>query len=127
MPGDALFARTRILQWLELEALVRQSDPAAVVEQSVPVGGDQVRHATAEPDVAMKPETAIHRMDHPVAATGELARLLVRRGVVRHDPTIARRLLAEELALDGGRRQGRHGADEHRALDRIRQRVRNLG
>jgi hypothetical protein len=31
-----------------------------------------VRHGAAEPDVPMQPQSAIHRVDHPIAPRSEL-------------------------------------------------------
>lgn len=127
MPGLAAFAGAWILERLFLESLVRQPGPAPPREQAFAVRGDKVRHASAEPDVAVEPEAAVHRVDHPVATSREFPGLVVRRALVRHRPTIAPGLLAEQLPFDQGGRQRRHTADKHRALDGIGQRVRDLG
>jgi hypothetical protein len=73
MPGVAPLAGTRVLERLVLKARRREADALAVREQALSVGRDKVRHLPAVPDVAVEPQPAVHREDHPVAPRGELA------------------------------------------------------
>ena len=68
MPSIPAFAGSRILQRLELKTMGRDAHFGAVVEQPLFVGRDEMRHAPAFPHVAVQPETAIHRVNHAVAA-----------------------------------------------------------
>jgi hypothetical protein len=123
MPGVAPLAGARILQRLSLQALVRQTHTATIREQSIAIGGHEMCHTAAKPDMAVEPESAVHRVDHSIAAARELPRETVSGGVVGHRPTIASGLLAEELAFDRGWRDRRHGTHENGALDGVGQRV----
>ena len=88
MPGFAPFTGARILQGFSLQALVRQPDATAVRDQAIAIRGHEVRHGPTEPDMAMEPEAALHRVDHSIATPRELAWAFVRRRVVGHRPTI---------------------------------------
>jgi hypothetical protein len=65
--------RARVFEGLELEAIGGEADAAAVVEEAGPIGRDEMRHGVSLPHVAMQPETAVHRVDHPIATLLELA------------------------------------------------------
>jgi hypothetical protein len=68
VPRVATYARSRILQRLELETGRPEPDRRAESEQSLTIGRHEVRHLAPFPDVAMQPQTAIHRVNHPGAA-----------------------------------------------------------
>jgi hypothetical protein len=68
VPRIATYARSRILQRLELETGLPEADRRAESEQSLTIGGHEVRHLAPFPDVAVQPQTAIHRVNHPSAA-----------------------------------------------------------
>lgn len=55
-----------------LQPLSRNADAMSPVEQACAVGGDEVRHSPTQPDVTMQPESAVHCVDHAVAALREL-------------------------------------------------------
>ena len=63
----------RVLERLELQALLGEADSPAILEQPRAVGGDEMCHATPLPHVAVEPEAAVHGVDHPVAALLEFA------------------------------------------------------
>ena len=56
-----------ILQRFVLESSDWKTNGAAVLDQALAIGGDEVGHWTAFPDMAVKPQTAFHRVDHPFA------------------------------------------------------------
>jgi hypothetical protein len=68
VPRIAAGARPRILQWLELEAGLPEPDCRAKSEQSLTIGRHEVRHLAPFPDVAVQPQAAIHRVNHPGTA-----------------------------------------------------------
>ena len=74
-------SRPRILEWLELQALGGKPDGAAIIEQSLAIDGDEVRHWPAFPQVPMKPEPALHRVDHPGATVREFPVARLGRGM----------------------------------------------
>jgi len=78
MPGFSAQTRARILQRLVLESTWLETDTRAVLEQPLSVGRHEVRHGAALPHVSMQPQTAIHGVNHPVAARREFA--IGRRG-----------------------------------------------
>jgi hypothetical protein len=53
VPRIAAAPRPRILQWFELEATFSDSDRCAIPQQAFAIGGDEVRHLAALPDVAV--------------------------------------------------------------------------
>ena len=73
MPRVAPIPRPGVLQRFVLETRGRQSHGAAVGEQALAIGRDEMGHRAALPDMAMEPETAVHRVDHPLATVVELA------------------------------------------------------
>jgi hypothetical protein len=53
-------------------------------EESRSIGGHEVRHWAPHPDVPVQPESAVHCVNHAVAAQGKLHPLIhQRRGVTR--------------------------------------------
>lgn len=74
MPRFASFTSAWIPERLSLQTLVRQPDAPAIGEQAIAIGGYQVSHGPAKPDVPMEPQTAVHRVNHAVATPGELTR-----------------------------------------------------
>lgn len=68
MPGIPSFAGAWILERLELQPLWRKTGVAAVSEQSLSIGRDEVRHWAALPGVSVQPEPAAHGVDHSFAA-----------------------------------------------------------
>lgn len=83
MPRIATYARSRILQRLELETGLPEADPRAESEQSLTIGRHEVRHLAPFPDVAVQPQTAIHRVNHPRAAGPKFPILRTCEGLVR--------------------------------------------
>lgn len=81
MPCVAARRASRIFQWLELQALERNADRKAVLDEKGFVRGYEVSHRTTSPHVAMQPQPAVHGVDHPVAAFRELP---IRRRDTRH-------------------------------------------
>jgi hypothetical protein len=68
VPRITADAGAGILQWFELQTGRSEPDRRAEAEQSLTVGRDEVRHLAPFPDVAMQPQAAIHRVNHPGAA-----------------------------------------------------------
>ena len=83
MPRVAANARTWILQRFELKPGFAESDRRAKAKQSLPIGRDEVRHLAPFPDVAVQPQTAIHRVNHPRAAGPKFPILRTCEGLVR--------------------------------------------
>ena len=73
VPSVASLTRARIAQRFELQATRRNAQGHAVRQQPLAIGTHQMHHGSAEPDVPMQPDTAVHRVDHAVAALDELA------------------------------------------------------
>lgn len=65
MPRIVARSSARIFQRLVLETCLRKADGVTIVDQPIAIGGDKVRHGTALPHVAVQPEAAFHREDHP--------------------------------------------------------------
>src|SRR6185503_20753513 len=86
MPRIAANTGARVLERLVLQALCGNADGLAVLQQERLVRGDEVRHAPALPHMAMKPEPAIHCVDHPVTSLVELSELqrAARGTIVNH-------------------------------------------
>jgi hypothetical protein len=72
VPRIAANASAGILQRFELETGFTEPDHRAESKQSLTIGRDEVRHLAPLPDVAVQPETAVHRVYHPVAAGPKL-------------------------------------------------------
>jgi hypothetical protein len=68
VPRIPAYARSRILQRLELETGLPEPDCRAESEQSLTIGRHEVCHLAPFPDMAVQPQTAIHRVNHPGAA-----------------------------------------------------------
>ena len=73
MPGVAAHAGSWILERFVLEPGDRQFDGAAVFDEALAVGGDEVRHRAPFPNMAVQPQPAVHRVHHPFASQCELA------------------------------------------------------
>lgn len=72
MPRRPANAVSRILERMVLEVLLIEPDAGAPSNEPFPVGRDEVRQSTAEPEVTVQPEAAAHRVDHALAAITEL-------------------------------------------------------
>ena len=82
MPRIASNTIARVLERLVLEAGDRKTHGATIFDQTLAVGGHEVGHGLAPPDVAMEPQTASHRVNHPLAPERELAiRTIIGRAV----------------------------------------------
>lgn len=71
MPRVSADARARILEWFVLESVGVDPNGRAVVEKKRAIRRDEMRHATAAPQMAVQPEAAIHGEDHPVTSLFE--------------------------------------------------------
>src|SRR5690242_16250514 len=94
VPADA---GARIFQRLELEPAFRQPHVMSIPEQSLTIRGDQMRHRSSLPDVAVQPEPAVHRVDHSVST----AREFTVRDAVPHYPAHAERQSPPRYAVTG--------------------------
>ena len=72
MPGFAALLGARVLEWFVLQPLLGEPKRLTVCDQAGAVGTHQVHERFALPDVAMQPQPAVHRVNHPVAALVEL-------------------------------------------------------
>jgi hypothetical protein len=72
VPGIATHSGTRILERLVLQSPGGEADGASVLEESLAIGGDEMRHPLAAPDMPVQPEASIHRVNHPIPALLEL-------------------------------------------------------
>jgi hypothetical protein len=72
MPRITSDSRAWVFERFVLKAGDRKTNGAAVLDQALTVGGDEVSHRAAFPDMAVKPQTAVHRMDHPFATKRKL-------------------------------------------------------
>jgi hypothetical protein len=82
MPRITSSSSARVLERLVLEAGDWKTHRAAIFDETLAVGRNEVGHCTASPDVAMEPQTATHRVDHPLAPERELTiRTIVERAV----------------------------------------------
>lgn len=97
MPRVAPDAGARILQRLVLESGRIEADRVAVRQEEGAIGRDEVGERAAQPDVAVQPEAAVDREDHPVAAAGEFSNGWDERRNARHArvPLSCRRRLPE--------------------------------
>ena len=82
MPRIASKTGSWVLQRLELKPVWGKPDLATIGEQSNTVRRDEMRHRVAFPDMAVQPQPAIHRENHPVSATFEFA--VYRRDIGGH-------------------------------------------
>lgn len=67
MPRVAAHTGARVTQWLELQPSLGKPGLGTIRQQPRAIGGDEVRHRTSFPDVAMQPESAIHGVNHSLA------------------------------------------------------------
>ena len=74
MPGIATEARSWILEGLELEAVFRESQQFPEFQQARTIRRHDMRHSASVPYVPVQPDSAVERVDHPVATTGKLQR-----------------------------------------------------
>ena len=81
-------------------------DRRAVAQQALTVGRHEVRHRPPLPDVAVQPEAAVHRVDHPLAARAKLSIRRTGRG-------LARAILVVSLQCDGSVHRALHQRDDH--------------
>lgn len=65
--------RARVFQGLVLKQLNGKAHFQTVSNKEHTVGGNEVGHWFALPDVAVEPETTLQRKDQPVAASRELS------------------------------------------------------
>jgi hypothetical protein len=80
MPSVTTKACARILERLELQTFSRDANRRSKGKEARLVGGDEMRHRAALPQMAVKPQTAIHCANHPIAPTFELPiRRIVKR------------------------------------------------
>lgn len=90
IPSDRV---ARILEGMELQAILRKTNASAPLEQTVAIGGDEMGEASAEPEVAVQPEAAAHRVDHPLTSVVELLPAQEqRRGILRRRDLRTRRV-----------------------------------
>ncbi len=73
MPGVTPHGRSRVAQWLVLQAMRGNTKRRAIGEQTRLIGAHQMHHRATEPDMTMEPETTVHRVDHAIATLGKLA------------------------------------------------------
>lgn len=73
MPRIAALAGAWVLQRLVLESIARQAELASDCDERLTVGGDEMRHRMPAIAVPVQPESAIHRVDHPVTTPREFA------------------------------------------------------
>lgn len=74
MPRLTSHFRARIAQWLVLNPVCRHPDRCTVREESRAIGADHVYHRSPFPDMTVQPHATVHRVNHPLASTHELAR-----------------------------------------------------
>ncbi len=72
MPRITSNTTARVLERLVLEAGNWKAYGAAIFDQTLAIGGHEVGHCSALPDVAMEPQAAVHRVNHPLAPKREL-------------------------------------------------------
>jgi len=72
MPRFASDTGPRILEGLELEAMNRESQGVPELLKSASVRADEMHHRLPLPDMAVQPQPAIHRVDHPIATEQKL-------------------------------------------------------
>ena len=84
MPSRTAKSGTRVLERLVLQSLGWKSYLTAVLQQSLAIGGDEMRHRHALEEVPMQPEASVHREYHPIAPAVELTVGTRLRGVPAH-------------------------------------------
>jgi hypothetical protein len=72
MPRVASHAATWILERFVLQAGTWKTHRASIGDQALAIGGDEVRHWVTLPEMAMEPQAAIHRVNHPLTSQREL-------------------------------------------------------
>lgn len=72
MPGLSPLIRAWILERMILQASSGNSHARSPIEKALTIGGDEVRHATTKPNVAVQPKPPIHCVDHSLPAQCEL-------------------------------------------------------
>ena len=73
MPRVSADARARILEGFVLEAVGVDPNGRTVFEKKRAIRRDEMRHATAAPEMAVQPEATIHGEDHPITSLFEFA------------------------------------------------------
>ena len=71
VPGISALRRSRVLERFVLQTLRREAYVLTVREEALPIGGHQMRHHAATPDMTVKPQSAFHRVDHALASVQE--------------------------------------------------------
>src|SRR6185437_11758122 len=66
VPRIALHAGARVLEWFVLEVFRLKPGSAPIGQELLAIGGDQVRHRAPLPDMAVQPESTVHRVQHAV-------------------------------------------------------------
>jgi hypothetical protein len=72
MPRVTSHAGTWILEWFVLEAGHWKSHGASIFDQTLSIGGDEVCHWATPPEMAMEPQAATHRVNHPLTSQRKL-------------------------------------------------------
>lgn len=72
MPSVAPDAVARILEWSELQPVLREPHTPPPREQALAIGGDEMRETTSEPKMPMEPDPTVHCVDHADATIAEL-------------------------------------------------------
>jgi hypothetical protein len=73
MPRVASSAGAWVLERFVLKSREWETNGSTVLDQTLATGGNEVSHRTAFPDVTVKPQTAVHRVDHTFTSKRELA------------------------------------------------------
>ena len=71
VPGISALRRSRIFERLVLQTLRREAYALTVCEETITIGGHQMCHDPAAPDMAVEPQSAVHRVNHAVPAARE--------------------------------------------------------
>jgi hypothetical protein len=123
MPCVASHASTWILERFVLEAGDWKSHGASIFDQTLSISGDEVCHWTTLPEMAMEPQAAIHRVNHPLASQRKLTiGTIVERAVTvdrsaAHSRTAAMSgSVAGDSPLEGCRRERSSGPEIYSAL-----------
>lgn len=72
MPSRPAKSGTRVLERFVLQSLGCKSHLTAVLQQSLAIGGNEMRHRHALEEMPMQPEAPVHREYHPIAPALEL-------------------------------------------------------
>jgi hypothetical protein len=73
VPRAPSLAGPRVLQRLELKSLWRQANFSTVSEELLAVGRNEMRHLMSLPSMAVKPESTVHGVDHPISPPTEFS------------------------------------------------------